>query len=157
MHQVKFSQVESCKSKQEQKAEREKVELEKLLVDERIEGRRRMLVNLETFYLVLCQIVDALMVVEIIGAFVFNDVAGISMFGDMVEQGQAEHDRILNDPASCSENGGSETCTKIQAMTCPYWKWCPEDLILKEYPICGELCRIGDDVRRPMLTNHREV
>lgn len=144
---MKYSQVESCKSKAELEAQAETVDLEKKLVDLRIIEARERLEMLETVYLVVCQVTDALMVVHIIASQIVVDVAGVAMFDDMVRQNWKETQQLQTNADGCAENGGSMPCTSIQLMTCDMWKQCGASIIAEDYPTCGEFCRIADEVR----------
>ena len=99
--------MESSLSKAELEKQVEKVELEKLLLDNNIQNQRENLVKMETLYLIICQITDALMVVHIVVSFIMAHVAGLSMFNDMTIQADDERNRAINEPDSCETNRAS--------------------------------------------------
>lgn len=138
--------MESSLSKAELEKQVEKVELEKLLLDNNIQNQRDNLVKMETLYLIICQITDALMVVHIVVSFIMAHVAGLSMFNDMTIQADDERNRAINEPDSCE----TKSCVVVQNMACSYWRNCGAVLDIdtgKAYPNCGAYCRIGPEVR----------
>lgn len=144
--QIGYAQVESCLSKVELEKQVEKVDLEKKLLDYNIIQQRENLVKMETLYLIMCQLTDAIMVVEIVVSFIMADVSGLSMFNDMRIQADDERYRAINDPESCL----AKPCITVQNMACSYWRDCGAVLDIdtgEAYPNCGAYCRIAPEVR----------
>lgn len=138
--------MESSLSKAELEKQVEKVDLEKKLLDFNIIQQRENLVKMETLYLILCQLTDALMVVQIVVSFIMSHVAGLSMFNDMSIQADDERNRAINDPDSCD----TKSCVVVQNMACSYWRDCGAVLDIdtgQAYPNCGAYCRIAPEVR----------
>ena len=155
---MKYSQVESIKPKDELAKEAENVDLQKKLVDYKIIMAREKLVKMETLYLVMCQLADALMVVQIILGQLVVDLAGVSMFTDMSEQAKREAALVIANPSECAENGGSGgPCTSIQQMSCKHWRHCGASNLPGHYPMCKDFCKIGDDTSHPYGEDPRNV
>eukprot|EP00908_Phaeocystis_cordata_P006603 Transcript_17222.p1 GENE.Transcript_17222~~Transcript_17222.p1 ORF type:complete len:1277 (+),score=285.49 Transcript_17222:72-3833(+) len=155
---VKYSQVESIKPKDELAKEAENVDLQKKLVDYKIIMAREKLVKMETLYLVMCQLADALMVVQIILGQLVVDLAGVSMFTDMSEQAKREAALVISNPSECAENGGSGgPCTSIQQISCKHWRHCGASNLPGHYPMCKDFCKIGDDTSHPYGEDPRNL
>ena len=112
--------MESSLSKVELEKQVEKVDLEKKLLDYNIIQQRENLVAMETLYLIMCQLTDAIMVVQIVCSFIFAPVSGLAMFNEMRIQADDERYRAINDPDSCL----AKPCITVQSMACPYWRNC---------------------------------
>tara|TARA_B100000768_G_scaffold174647_1_gene185190 strand:- start:705 stop:1226 length:522 start_codon:yes stop_codon:yes gene_type:complete len=150
--------VESSLSKVELEKQVEKVDLEKKLLDYNIIQQRENLVKMETLYLIMCQLTDAIMVVQIVCSFIFADVSGLAMFNEMRIQADDERYRAINDPDSCL----AKPCITVQSMACSYWRNCGAALDIdtgEAYPYCGAYCRIAPEVRSWRLrdTNSRAL
>lgn len=137
-------------SKEDLEAKVKNVELEKQLLDFSIITQRENLRQMETLYLITCQLTDAIMVVEIVVSFIMADLGGLSMFNDMKAQADDERNRAMNDPDSCL----TTPCTTVQLMSCNYWRDCGAQLDVDlgvAYPTCGGYCRISEPVRLQRL------
>lgn len=148
---VRMTNVVKNQSEIQRKKEEEQVANEKMMIDQRVLLAEERLVSLETTYLVLCQITGALMVVGIIASNLLVDVAAISMYGDMLEQGLYEANTATDTPNACSQNGGPEDCTHIQSIICEEWKICTDVTEGGAPARCSPGCLISDSIAHKPL------